>query len=47
MEKIRLNMYQKKLTVNLESKHFTVQLYLMTTKTLFLKIMLTVLNFAS
>ena len=34
-------MYKKKLIVNLES-HFTVQLYLMTTKRLYLKIMLTV-----
>ena len=34
-------MYEKKLIVNLES-HFTVQLYLTTTKRLFLKIMLTV-----
>ena len=35
-------MYEKKLIVNLESQNFTVQLYLMTTKILFLKIMLTV-----
>ena len=34
-------MYEKKLIVNLESP-FTVQLYLMTTKRLYLKIMLTV-----
>lgn len=35
-------MYEKKLIVNLENQNFTVQLYLMTTKILFLKIMLTV-----
>jgi len=36
-------MYEKKRIVNLESQNFTAQLYLMTTKRLFLKIMLTVL----